>query len=81
MDSCFVPQAGSSEVGDPSIPMENNDTYLHGRVDPGNEESIHLVDAVSVKDSTRKGTKESSLLAEAGPSNIASRPNLSSGTS
>ncbi|KAF4630679.1 hypothetical protein G7Y89_g7457 [Cudoniella acicularis] len=65
MNSLFERVADISEVGDPDIPMDNNDRYLHGRVDPGLDENIALVESVpsvAVKRSTKSATKDESVI-------------------
>lgn len=39
-------------------PMENNYKYVHGRVDPGFDESIHLVEGIAVRKSLEEGRRD-----------------------
>ena len=54
--------AGTStryEGGDPAVemPMDNHDLYLHGRIDPGLDESVALIESVELRTPERHVSK------------------------
>lgn len=48
-----------------NFPMENDWEYLHGRIDPGQEENFDLVDSVPVEQTESSKLQERNELGEA----------------
>lgn len=53
--------AGPSTSSTVDYPMENDWEYVHGRVDPGVDESIHLVEGIAAEESSQEGRYNSFL--------------------
>jgi hypothetical protein len=53
-----LPIAIDSLMSDLDFPMDNNWEYMHGRVDPGVDESIHLVEGITVEQPKGKARQQ-----------------------
>jgi hypothetical protein len=60
--------------GDPAlfIPMNNYDTYIHGGLDPGQDENVPLIPAVEVKESDKYLSKNGNDLFSSSDNGVSS---------
>ncbi len=72
----------ASSSAETDYPMENDWEYLHGRINPGIEENLHLVESLDVKDPDTEILKHrNNLLAdeEDGATDATSAASISTG--
>lgn len=65
------------------IPMDSTWEYVHGRIDPGLEESMNLVESVAAREPKRLNEQEKKVLTEMGngdSSKIVTSTDVSLGT-